>query len=241
MRTIRHGLSALAVAVLTAGIANAQIITQWDFNSVPPDGNTATGTTTPAIGLGTASLVGGTTATFASGDSNGGSSDPATGDDSGWNTTTYPSQGTASRTAGAQFAVSTAGFFDISVSWDQRHSNTSARHIQFQYSTDGTNFTDFGALFEGTAGDTWFNGRSVNLTGVSGVSDNPNFAFRVVSAFDPTLGDAYTAANPGSTYAGGTLRFDMVTISGAAIPEPSSFVLAGLAVAGFGRRFIRRK
>ena len=85
-------LSALAVV----GAANATIITQWNFNSAVADANTATGTTNPNIGTGTAALVGGVTATFASGDASGGSTDPATGDDSGWNLTTFAAQNTGS-------------------------------------------------------------------------------------------------------------------------------------------------
>jgi len=98
-------IAAVMLALLFAGMlgiaqpatATTTIITQWTFNSSTPDGNTATGTTDPAIGSGTASLVGGTTATFASGDAGTGSSDPATGDDSAWNTTTYAPQGTQDR------------------------------------------------------------------------------------------------------------------------------------------------
>ena len=45
--------------------SQAAILTQWNFNSTTSDANTSTGTTLPAIGTGTASLVGGVTATFA--------------------------------------------------------------------------------------------------------------------------------------------------------------------------------
>ena len=110
---IALALLGLAQAAQAAG---PSILAQWNFNSNPPDGNTSTGTTTPNIGSGTASLVGGVTATFASGDASGGSSDPATGDDSGWQTTTYAAQGTENKLRGVQFAVSTLGWKDITVS-----------------------------------------------------------------------------------------------------------------------------
>jgi hypothetical protein len=228
----------LALALTAAfGAAHAslapQTIVQWNFNSNPADNATSTGTLTPNIGTGTASLVGGTTETFATG---AGSSDPATADDSGWNTTTYAAQGAGDRTRGVQFAVSTAGWFDVVVSWDQRHSNTAARHVQFQYSTDGVSFIDHGALFVGDSGDTWFNGRTVDLSTVVGVNNNPNFAFRIVSAFAPDT-SAYQASRTGSTYStGGTLRFDMVTVS--AVPEPEAYalMLAGLGMLGWVAR-----
>jgi hypothetical protein len=121
------------------------------------------------------------------------------------------------------------GWTGVTINWDASGSNTSARHQQFQYSTDGISFTDFGDLFVNTAGDTWFNGRSVDLTSIAAVNENPNFAFRLVSAFDPT-GTGYIASNPASSYATtGTLRFDMVSVNATAVPEPTSMALVGVA------------
>lgn len=190
----------------------ASTLVQWNFNSTTPDANTGTGVTTPASGSGSAALSG-TTATFASGDANGGSSDPAVGDDSGWNISGFAAQGTANETRGAQFSLSTGGQQDIVVSWDQRHSNTSSRFVRFQYSVDGTTFVSFGPLFEGTSGDTWFNARSVDLTSIAAVNNNPNFAFRIVAAFAPST-SAYAASGATATYGTtSTWRFDMVTVS----------------------------
>lgn len=235
---MRATLTSLILCGIFASAASADVITQWNFNSVTPDGNAATGTTTANIGAGTASLFGGTTATFASGDASGGSTDPATGDDSGWNITNFAAQGGPAR--GVQFAVSTAGFTGVTVSWDQRHSNTSARGVEFFYSTDGTTFTSFGSISNATSGDTWFNNRSIDLSSISGVDNNANFAFRILQR--ATSGSNYEASNPLSTYAtSGTWRFDMVTINGvSAVPEPTSMVLLGAAIAGAaGFRFRR--
>lgn len=231
-----HTALALGLGALLAAPAQAQVVvTQWNFNSVVPDNNLATGSTLPSVGSGTAALIGGTTATFASGVANGGSSDPAATDNSGWNLTSFPAQGAGNNTAGAQFAVSTLGFSDIVIRWDQRHSNTASAFVQFQYSTDGSSFTSFGAPLQATAGDTWFNGRSIDLTGVAGVDNNANFAFRIVSTFGPS--GAYVASSPTGTYAGGgTWRFDMVTVS--AVPEPATvaMLLAGLLAVGAAAR-----
>ncbi|MCS6775102.1 MAG: hypothetical protein RMJ43_16070 [Chloroherpetonaceae bacterium] len=229
---LRHLLTATTLVLALPVAAPAQIITLWNFNSPVPDNNTSTGTTAPAIGAGTASLIGGTTATFASGTVNGGSTDPAPSDNSGWNVTNFPTQGTGSGTAGVQFRVSTVGFSRIGVQWDQRHSNTASRFVQFQYSIDGVNFTALPTLFVGNAGDTWFNNRFVDLSGIAGVNNNPNFAFRIVSVFEPST-SAYRASNPASTYATtGTWRFDMVRVG--VVPGPSSllvFACGGLAPA----------
>jgi hypothetical protein len=131
--------------------------------------------------------------------------------------------------------VSTVGFSGVIISYDLRHSNTSSAHEQFQYSLDGTNFIDF-ALFEGNAGDTWFNNRLVDLSSVSGADNNADFAFRIVAAFKD---DGYVASNPASGYGtSGTWRFDMVTVQAAPVPEADSYalLLAGLGLVGWRAR-----
>ncbi len=201
---------ALALFSLLCTLANAATITQWTFDSVPPDTSTATGTEAPSTGTGTFSLVGGTTATYATG--NGGGTD-----NSGRNTTTYPTAAAAagtSRTRGVEFAVSTVGFSTIEFSFDIRHSNTSANTIVVQYSTDGTTFVDF-TTFVANAGDAWFS-RTVNFSSIAGLNNNTNAKFRVLSSF-PEGGTTYVASNPASTYGGGTMRYDNVVVSGTAI------------------------
>lgn len=211
---------ALAIAG-TALSAQAAIITQWDFEA---------SNLTPSIGAGTASLVGGTTATFASGFG---------GSVAGWNSTNYPASGGGNKSAGVQFAVSTSGFQGIKVSYNHRHSNTSANTNVLQYTINGTTWVDaatftFTPASTGT-GDTWYS-RSFDFTGFAGVDNNALFAVRVVSAFDSSTGN-YRASRSTSSYAAtGTYRFDNVTIEGTAIPTSGSLALMGLGVAVAARR-----
>ncbi|MFO1512144.1 MAG: immunoglobulin domain-containing protein [Verrucomicrobiota bacterium] len=226
-----------AVAVLTVnGPVTGGVIAQWNFNSIPPDGMTTTGTSTPSTGSGTAALFGGTTATFATGDT---SLDPAgTTDNSGWNTTTYPAQNTGNKTRGLQFNVSTLGRQNIVVTWSSQSSNTGNKYARLQYTTNGTTYFDFPtAATNGLS----FNPKTNNLSSFPGVNHNPNFAFRIVSEFESTVANSgstgYVAANPASTYnTTGTMRYDMVTVIGDTItvsnPPASAPILADVTLAG---------
>jgi hypothetical protein len=221
---------------------SGNIITQWHYNGpsaeeVPGGSNSPL----PSLGEGSAGLTGGTTATFASGTASGGSSDPVTTSppNFAWNSTTYPAQGESPKTAGVYFLISTLGFENISFTFDQRLSNTAANTWMVQYTLDAmaTNpvwvdaqlFT-FEPQPTGT-GDTWFNLRNVDFSAITGLSNNPNAGFRVVSDFDPVAGQ-YVAARSTSSYGGGTSRFDMVTIEGEAITGTTATKLAVISVNG---------
>lgn len=215
---------------------SGNIITQWNFNG--PSADEIPGGTTsplPSVGAGTAELTGGTTATYASGVASGGSSDPVTTSppNFAWNTTTYPAQGESPKTAGAHFLVNTAGFENIIFTFDQRLSNTASNTWMVQYTlnamatspvwVDAQLFT-FEPQPTGT-GDVWYNLRTVDLSAVTGLSNNPNAGFRVVSDFDPVAGQ-YVAARSTSSYAGGTSRYDMVTIEGEPLSGTTATKLA---------------
>ena len=197
----------------------ANVIAQWNFNSVPPDAATTTGSTAPSIGSGIASLVTALTPTFAGGSS----SDSATSDNSGWNTTGYPSATNGNKTAGVRFDVSTVGQQNVVVRWDQRVSNTGSRYSRLQYTTNGTTFLDYPSSVSVVAATT-FEAHTNSLSGLPGVNNNSNFAFRIVNEFENTAtgsgANGYVAAMTGSSYGSmGTTRFDMVTLLADSIPS----------------------
>lgn len=233
--------TALIVGLVAAAALSQAQIAQWNFNSNPADTSTATGSLLPSVGAGSVSLVGGTTGQFVSGV---GSSDTAASDNSAYNTLSYPAQSVGSGTAGIQFNVSTVGFLNIQVRFDRRHSASASRWIQLQYSTNGTSFVPF-QNYE-VAGTTlvMINGSSADLSSISGVNNNPNFAIRLVSIFG-TVGSAggnvYTSVGNttpgGSNYAtSATIRYDMVTVSGQPVPEPGTMAALGLGAAALLRR-----
>lgn len=218
---------------------SAATVSQWNFNSTAADTAFTTGNSSPSTGSGTASLLT-TTASFATGVANGGSSDPALTDNSGWSIAGFPAATLGDLTAGAQFLVDTTGYESIIFTFDLRHSNSSSRYEAVQYTLNGTVWTT-GVFFTGDAGDTWFNGRSVDLSGIAQAGNNPNFGVRVVSAFEKTTTGigavSYAATAAASAYAvTGNWRFDMVTVSGTAVPEPTAALLGSIGLLGLLRR-----
>ncbi|MBS1705347.1 MAG: PEP-CTERM sorting domain-containing protein [Armatimonadetes bacterium] len=239
---MRLTLVSLALACVAA--SQAVVITQWNFNSNPPDTSTSTGTLLPSIGAGTAAGIGGVTASYTAGT---GSSDPAASDNTAMHLANFPAQGVGSGTAGAQFNVSTVGFANVIISFDRRHSASASRWVELQYSTNGTTFTGFQDYEIPGTNVAMVNNATADLSAVAGVANNPNFAFRIVAVFGTvgavggttyaTVGNTTSGAG-GSNYAtSGTIRYDMVTVNGQAVPEPATMaVLAIGAVAAMRRR-----
>ena len=203
-----------AVAAAVAGSANAAVVvTQWNFEALTLNASTGTGT---------ASLVGDTTYGWATGFAGSGTF--------ALNVTAFATQSSDDRTRGAQFSGSTAGFENITLDWNERHSNTAANTVAVFATADGTTWNEvqvftFTPAASGT-GDTWY-ARSVTLG--SEYANAANFGFRVLAAFAPGT-NGYLASRSTSTYGNGsTLRFDDVTINGTAIPAPGAIALLGAA------------
>jgi hypothetical protein len=230
MKLISPLVVTTALVALTHAASGA-VVTQWTFNS-----SNAALTLTPYIGAGTATYVGGTAAN-GTGIASGWVDDTTAVSpvvNNRWTMTTFPTASSASGTAGAQFAVSTVGYEDVIVTFGLRNSNTSSKYAMLQYSTDGTNFTNFGDVITGT-GDVWTS-VSRDLSALTTADNNSTFAFRVVSVFAPGT-SAYAAAKSTSTYAAtGTYGFDLVTVSGAAIPAPGAVSLLAVTALMARRR-----
>jgi len=181
------------------------IVTQWNF----PAGFIIT-SPAPSTGIGTASLVGGVTATSAGGLTNAGSTEAALLSVA-WNTATYATSLTGNGTRGVNFAISTTGQSNLVFRYDVRNSNTSSRFFRVEYTTDGTNYTSFATTSAVLGGDAWNNNRTFDFSGISAANNNANFGVRIVAIFDPN-GTDYIGT--GGTYAtGGTVRYDAVTLS----------------------------
>jgi trimeric autotransporter adhesin len=216
-------------------VALSNVITQWNFNG---------STTTPSSGTGTAQATGGTVVSaYAAGSP----TDPLGAGGVGnfaWTLNTWI--GGATETAGVQFNVSTVGKGSIVVSWDAFPSNTGPKYYRLLYTSDGsvatpvwTPYTATGSgtesgLYVNPVSGSWTIQNQADLSGVPELQNNPNAAFRLVSAYAPGT-SAYAAAKSTST-AGpdGTLRFDMVTVSGVAgefNSAPTNLTLSATTIA----------
>lgn len=213
-RLLLFGFMAISVCTFSQSY-----IANWNFNSSVNDALTSTGTLVPSLGVGTISTIGGTSSTFAAGNT----PDLNTTDNSGLNTTSYPAQGLSPKAAGIQLDIPTTGYNRVVLEFYQRLSNTAANTWVLQYTLDNTGLSTGGIVVWTDAttytftpaptgtGDTWYY-RSFDFSGISALNNNNLAAFRVVSNFDPISGQ-YLAARSTSTYSGGgTCRFDLVSL-----------------------------
>ncbi|MFM7050943.1 MAG: lamin tail domain-containing protein, partial [Planctomycetota bacterium] len=195
--------------LLTPGVRTS-VFARWDFNAVSTNASTGTGTSAE-LGVSTAAFS----------DGLGSATDPATGTaDDARSISGFPAGDGA---GGIVFSASTVGRDLVVVSWDQYSDSRSSKYARFEYSTNGTTFTTAGlangGVFTATTGNAWSGMRVVNLAGIAGVDNNPNFRFRIVAIFETTATGSGTAGFvpiSGSYANTREWQFDWVSVSGAA-------------------------
>ncbi|WP_309640284.1 T9SS type A sorting domain-containing protein [Flavobacterium sp.] len=226
MKTNYNVLKIVAIALLfTCNSWGQATLAQWNFNgadaaSIPGGGSSPL----VSVGAGTAALIGGSTGTFSAGNASVGTTETEpTATNFGWQTAGYAPAGTDNKIRGVQYNVSSVGQAGIVLKFEQRLSNSASNTYVVFYTADRTAATPvwveaqtftFTPAATGT-GDTWYNGRTVDVSSITSLDNNPNVAFKIVSAFDPIAGD-YVAARSSNVYSagtGGTVRYDMVTIT----------------------------
>jgi len=246
---MKNKILASVAALLLAALPGAKAATTlagWTFD------NLSTGTSSsPAAssGFGTASVIGLTGSqniVSLPGSSNGGPN--------GWQLTGW-STSAAIGSQGVQFSASTLGYYQVQVSFDVHARTNSEAALLVQYTQDGifwqnANITSAGTagilatnanptngivtgsylLLTNTAMAVWNNGVTVNLTGVSGVANDPNFAIRIVNAGTGTncldaTGVLYNSANNGDW------SLDNVTIQGISFDTVANWSFDNIAVA----------
>jgi Secretion system C-terminal sorting domain len=193
-------------AILMVSLTNAQgTIAGWNFNAQ---------STAATSGVGTLSFVGGTGSPLYI--NNAGTQALGFAD--------FPTDNVGSGTAGIRFATSTVGYSGISISFDTYGHNQSSKWQRFEYTVDGTNWIILGNN-GGTLGSN-FAPRTLNFP--ASCDNNPNFAFRIVSIFNPSGGTVYEQVQGGG-YNGsnGKWYFDNVGIGYATLSTKNN-AIAGL-------------
>jgi len=205
---------------------------QWNFNANTPKASLSNGGAKLTV-------LGNLTITYPG---QGGSSDKtsvATGGSfstAAYNATNCPT----SLSCGVQFAVDTTGYENLVFTFDQKNSSTGSGYTSLLYTLDGSSWLQ-ATTFQ-TATVNWVLGRSFDFSTIAGANNNESFALRLVAAYGPTGTYVGTTGNFGS---GGTIRYDMVTLSGSMIPDvttpvpeasTTAMLLAGLGIVGLVAR-----
>ena len=199
---------------------NAQtVISQWDFDAATP-----AAAMLPTTGSGTFTTIGGVEENLTSGVMPAGN--PSTG--KAFSVKTFPAQGTASRTAGFQFAVSTENYTGITVSFDPRSSGTGSKWQQYEYSTDGTTWNIIGDN-AGALVNAFTATPMVTVTLPVAAENQANLVFRIVSVFVPST-SAYDSVAGGTYAEGGAWRIDNATFSGTSSLSVKKNAISGLNI-----------
>ncbi len=172
---------------------------------------------------------------------NGNSANSGSGVANGWNSAA------PEYSQGAEFDSSTAGYQNISVTFDWEPTNKGCRDLQVMYNLNISNsagWTPLPGAFVlcGTSGGDWTFGS--NFSFPASANNDPNFGVRLVSAYDASNGFTAYADTTGSPLnnSSGNWGFNNISISGTAVPEPSTIaLLTGATGVGLLRWSRRRR
>ena len=134
-----------------------------------------------------------------------------------------------------QVSVSTTGFTDISLAWDQTRSSTGPSSFRVDMSTDGTNFTtilaSYSVIQAGLAGTN-----TLAWSVVNGVQSAFTTTVASIAGADNQASLTFRFVNLSTVATGGTNRIDNIVVSSGAIPAPGAIALLGLAGLATRRR-----
>jgi len=134
-----------------------------------------------------------------------------------------------------QISVSTTGFSDISLVWDQTRSSTGPSSFRVDMSTDGTSFStilaSYSVIQAGLAGTN-----TLAWSAANGVQSAFTTTVASIAGADNQATLIFRFVNLSTAAAAGTNRIDNIVVSGAPIPAPGAIALLGLAGLAARRR-----
>jgi len=134
-----------------------------------------------------------------------------------------------------QISVSTTGFSDISLAWDQTRSSTGPSSFRVDMSTDGTNFStilaSYSVIQAGLAGTN-----TLAWSAANGVQSAFTTTVASIAGADNQATLIFRFVNLSTVAAGGTNRIDNIVVSSGPIPAPGAIALLGLAGLAARRR-----
>jgi len=217
----KRSLLAAAAGLAASSGASAAIVAAWSIPTAIPAATTGSNYTYGAADSGDAtagtSLSGFHQLAATTWSSPSGNGSPYSLSSNNWSVGDY-----------YQIDVSTAGYSDISLAWDQTRSSTGPSSFRVDMSTDGTNFTTILASYSiiqaGLAGTNtlaWSVANGVQsaftttIASISGADNQATLTFRFV--------------NLSTVATGGTNRIDNITVSSLPVPAPGAIAFLGLA------------
>lgn len=214
----------IALATL-AGAAQADLVASWNFNNIPAitiaGTPAALGITSIAAtdGTGTVSLTG-----FAGNiDDFGGSTVNLYGSDIAGVSLSLIAGGVSPNFPGnggyITFNVSLTGFENPIITFATQRTSTGFNSVQFAWSTDGTNYTDFGAAYVPASSYAL---QTIDLTTINALDGAASATFRLTFS--------------GATSVSGNNRIDNLQVNATAVPTPSAAALMGVGILASARR-----
>lgn len=123
-----------------------------------------------------------------------------------------------------QFQITTIGYQNITIAWDQASSSTGPIKFKLQYSTDGSTFNDYTSYTVNTDASSWSSGSTISadhysydLSSITAIDNASAIYFRLTDITNPSSNN-------------GTDRNDNFLVLATPVPEPAwgEFSGAGL-------------
>jgi len=217
------GISAVGMLAL-ASAAQADLISYWNFNNFGPISSAGTPAALGITSIAASSGFGAVNLASYAGnidDFNGSTINALNGDPSGASlsliaggSSPFPGNGSS-----ITFNTDLAAFADPIISFATQRTGTGFNSVQLAYSTDGSNFTNFGGAYPASSSFYIHSFHRSSITALDGAS---NAVFRLTFS--------------GATSSSGNNRIDNLQINATSVPAPAAAALMGLGGLFIGRR-----